>query len=327
MSLQKQDTILITGAEGFVGSHLVEYLLQSGYSAVHGTCYRNAGFLSTVLPETAIHAVDLTDLSAVEALLQHVQPSAIVHLASLAFVGKSFDQAQRVMNTNSDIQYVLLEATRRTVPQARVLSIGSAAEYGMVVAPYDASSISEDVPHNPTNPYAVSKIAQEYLAVYFHLTFGLDIVRVRPFNQIGTRQTTEFAVPAFVEQIVQFERGELEQMSVGNTTAVRDFTDVRDAARAYEVLLHSGVSGEVYNLGSGTGVSMQQIIDELIEISGTAAPVVIDPERLRPIDVPSFIANADKLKQLGWQPEVSRKDTLRAILEYERTKREKQGDT
>lgn len=310
--------VLVTGAAGFIGSHLVEYLQAEGYDDIWATANSRSPWLEKQLGEDRVVLLDLTDSAAVFPMIERVQPEWIIHLAGLAFVGGSFERATEVMNNNTTLQYVMLEAVRRFTPQARVLSIGSAAEYGLLPEKYNSSRIAEDFPLYPNNPYAVSKMTQDYLSLSYHLAYGLDVVRVRPFNQIGPRQSTDFAVPAFARQIVQAERGELAAVQVGNLGAVRDFTDVRDAARVYEVLMRVGVAGEVYNLGSGKGVSMQAILDQLVSLAKIPITVEKDPARLRPVDVPVFVADNQKITALGWKPRIPLEQTLADVLDYER---------
>ncbi len=310
--------VLITGASGFVGSHLVEYLLKQGYADLWATANTPSPWLNEQVGEDHVAVIDLTESQAVFDLVANTKPDWIIHLAGLAFVGESFDRATEVMNNNTALQYIMLEAMRRFVPKARMLAIGSAAEYGSLPAEFDSSRITEDFPLYPNNPYAVSKLTQDFLSLSYHLAYGLDVVRVRPFNQIGPRQTGQFAVPAFAQQIVRVERGEQEQVMVGNLTAVRDFTDVRDAVQVYELLLQKGRSGEVYNLGSGQGVALQTILDILISMAQKPVEVAVDPARLRPVDVPVFVAGNQKIKDLGWRPQIELRQTLADVLAYER---------
>lgn len=310
--------ILVTGAAGFVGLHLVEHLLGSGEYEVHGVALNQDAQLSAQLGERA-HYLDLSEESAVTQLLTTVQPDAIVHLAGIAEVGSSFENAWPVLEVNLRLQYVMLEAMRRVSPSARLLSISSATVYGEAV-----KQAGERVPEStslwPNSPYALSKLNQENLGLVYQRSYGLDVVTVRPFNQIGPRQLTSFVIPAFAEQVVKVERGEQTTVQVGNLEAVRDFTDVRDAARAYEILIEKGVSGEIYNLGSGRGTKIQEVLDALIGLAAVSVPVEVDAARLRPVDVPRFVADNQKLRALGWEPSISLEHSLRDIMEYERTK-------
>lgn len=310
--------VLVTGAAGFIGSYLIEYFLSAGYDDIWATTYDDSPWLLEKLGPEKVVKVNLTNSESVFPMIERVQPDWVIHLAALAFVGGSFSRATEVMNNNTTLQYVMLEAIRRFSPKSRVLSIGSAAEYGLLPEKFDSGKITEDFPLYPNNPYAVSKMTQDYLSLSYHLAYGLDIVRLRPFNQIGPRQTSDFVVPAFAQQIVKVERGEQPAVKVGNLAAIRDFTDVRDAVRVYELLLRVGEAGEVYNLGSGKGVSAQEILDSLIELATADIPVEVDPERLRPVDVPVFVADNQKITALGWKPHIPLAQTLADVLEYER---------
>jgi len=310
--------VLVTGAGGFVGSHLVEYLLSQGYTQVYGTAVSESPWLVHTLGEHT-RILDLTSQDAVTALVQELQPEWIIHLAGIATVGGSFENAWPLLETNLKLQYVMLEAVRHFSPQTRFLSISSAAVYGDAVLSA-GERVSESTATLPNNPYAVSKFTQESLGQTYFRSYGLDVVTVRPFNQIGPRQTDAFAVPAFAQQIVQVERGEKVSIQVGNLGAIRDFTDVRDAAVAYERLLQDGQSGEVYNLGSGKGKTMEEVLQALIRLSTAPVQVETDLSRLRPVDVPRFVADNQKLRSLGWEPKISLEHTLRDIMEYERSK-------
>lgn len=305
--------LLITGGTGFAGSHLVEALLERGYTNLHVTHF---GSHQPELPSTVqIHQLNLSDRDATFALFSAVKPAVIYHLASFAAVSSSFDQAEAVLQNNIGLQLTVLEATRQFAPTARLLVVGSAEEYGMVKLA-DNETVDELFPLNPANPYAVSKTAQDLLAQSYFLSYGLDIVRARPFNHIGERQTPAFAVPAFAKQIVAIERGEQEALQVGNVSAVRDFTDVKDMVRAYIALAERGSAGEVYNLGSGQGHTMQAVLDQLCSLSTTAIKVVTDPSRIRPLDLPRLVANNAKARSLGWSPTIPLHQTLERILKY-----------
>lgn len=308
--------VLVTGASGFVGSHLVEHLLELGHD-VFGTTFSNSDWLSEVLGNDHVKVVDLTNTDDVSRLVEELKPDWIFHLAALASVGDSFGKALEVMENNTKVQFVMLEAVRQHSPSTRILCVGSATEYGPLPG-QSGEGIDEDAPLYPNSPYAVSKMTQDYLSLSYYLAYKVDVIRVRPFNQIGPRQTGQFAVPAFAEQIVKIERGEQDKLMVGNLNATRDFTDVRDAVRAYVLLMEKGESGEVYNIGSGVGVSLQHVVDVLRGMAKTDIMVERDEARIRPVDVPVFTADITRLRRLGWQPEVPLQQSLLDILEYER---------
>lgn len=313
--MQKDKTILITGGTGFVGSHLLEYLQEIGCENIHLTTYNEpSAFFTERLSQNHLHTIDLTDLPATQKLLEVVAPDYIFHLASLSAVGSSFENAEHVLSNNIQLQHTVLQAVRTTCPEARVLSVGSADTYG-VSLPGEVP-IAEDHVLRPVSPYAVSKASQDLLAGYFAFSHKLNIVRVRPFNHIGERQVAQFAVPAFSKQIVAVERGEQSEIFVGNLSAVRDFTDVRDMVKAYSVLMEAGAAGEAYNVGSGSGVTMQSVLDMLCDLSSADISVVQDAERMRPLDIPEMIADNTKIRSLGWQPEISLKKSLERIITY-----------
>lgn len=310
--------VLVTGADGFVGSYLVKHLLNNGYQAVHGTYFSSGDQLQRLLPVQQTHQVNLENQPEVEELLASVNPDWIIHLAARAAVGSSFEQAEKVLLSNTKLQLAMLEAMRSQAPTARLLAIGSAQAYGILPTNYQNRPLDEKTPFYPSNPYAVSKLTQEMLSRSYQLSYDLDIVMARPFNQIGPGQTADFVVPAFAQQIVEIENGQRSSLQVGNLDAVRDFTDVRDAVVAYETLMSKAPKGEVYNLGSGHGVSIQAVLDILIQLSSADVKVEVDAKRLRPSDVPFFVADNSKLRNLGWEPKIELSQTLQEVMEYER---------
>ncbi len=312
--------ILITGGTGFAGSHLIEHLSRTQTEVeLHSTSYHTVGsYVTTHFPQVIQHSLDLADREAVFQLLATLQPDEIYHLASLAVVGTSFDQVQEVLTNNVTLHLNLLEAIKRHAPRARLLSIGSAEGYGATKLP-PLTPLSEEVVPRPTNPYAISKLTQEMLSLFYERSYGMNVVCVRPFNHIGERQTPNFVVSAFASQIAQIEQGKQDVLQVGNLSSIRDFTDVRDMVAGYSLLMSKGVSGEIYNLGIGKGYKIQDILDTLLSLSTTSIRVVNDPERSRPSDTPWLIADVTKALNLGWQPQIPLPETLSRVLEYWRT--------
>ena len=316
--ISAQSRVLITGADGFVGWHALTHLHSQGWRDIHVTTYSSSDRLVQACGVDKVHQVDLTDKNAVQELLQAVQPEAIIHFAAWSSVGGSFENASKIMHLNTELQLGMLEGIKNAVPTARLLCIGSAHAYGHVPAELDAWHVTEDYPFFPDNPYSVSKLSQEMLSRAYATAFELDIIFVRPFNQIGPGQRGEFAVASFADQIAHIERGEQDYLSVGNLDAVRDFTDVRDAAVAYRLLLEKGQSQATYNLGSGRGVRMQDVLDSLLQLADQEIRVEVDAQRLRPSDLPVFVADPRRLRALGWTPSYSLEQTLRDILKEAR---------
>lgn len=315
MSDQK---IVVTGGSGFAGSHLIEELLSLGYTNIYSTTFSQVDEKTALLPLDRYLQVDLSDTEATLNFFEKLKPTWVFHLASFAYVGKSFEKARELFSNNINLQLNVLDAVRTHCPQARVLTIGSAEEYGMVDRSIE--KIDESVPLCPVNPYAVSKVTQDLLANSYFLSYKLNIVRARPFNHIGTRQTGDFAVPAFAKQIVAIEKGEQQSLRVGSLEAFRDFTSVQDMARAYILLMEKGIVGEVYNIGSGVGIQMKTVVEKLISFAKVPITVEVDPSRIRPLDAPGLIADNGKIGSLGWSPSVSIDSELQNVLEEWRKK-------
>lgn len=316
---QSGATVLITGGTGFAGSHLIEYLVGQDpnlAAQIHTTNFANIpDYLATLLPAENFHQVDLTDVTATNQLIDSLKPTQLYNLAAFSSPSNSFEKSRDAVLNNMGLQLNVLEAVQQFSPATRVLIIGSADGYGISEEESEIP-ITENHPFRPINPYAVSKIAQELLAYAYAKSWNLDIIRVRPFNHIGERQTVDFAIPSFTKQIVAIERGEQSVLKVGDLQAIRDFTDVKDMVKAYSLLMNKGISGEVYNVGSGVGRSMQEIVDKLASLSTATVNIEQDESRIRALDIPVIIANNEKVKQLGWQPEISIEQSLQRIIEY-----------
>ncbi len=318
--MNNKRVVLVTGGTGFAGSHLIEELKADPELEIHTTNFGDLpNYMQGMLPEERFHQVDLTDYAATSELMKALSPTEVYNLAAFASAGDSFEKAAQVMQNNLNLQLNVLQAIKVHCPQARTLSIGSADAYGESLTEEEIP-IDESHPFRPVNPYAVSKVAQEMLAAAYVRSYDLQIIHARPFNHLGPRQTTAFAIPAFAEQIVKVERGEQSSIKVGNLSAVRDFSDVRDVVKAYMLLMEKGVVGESYNIGSGEGVSVQTVLDQLIKLADHEIKVEHDPSKDRPIDIPVVIANNRKIKQLGWQPKFSLSETLAQVIMYWREK-------
>lgn len=260
------------------------------------------------------HEVDVTDATAVSDLFAQSGPDAVYHLAAMTHVGHSWSDPRKVFEVNSIGTLNVLEAARSCSRAPRVLVTSSAEVYGSVSV--KDLPISETAPLAPVSPYGASKVAAEFLAVQAHLGHGLEAVRVRPFNHVGPGQAPSFVVAALASHIVEARRSGSKEVPVGNLSARRDLTDVRDVVRAYRLLIERGLVGEVYNVCSGRDVSIEEIARMLLDLAGVDVELVVDPELVRPVDVPVLRGDPSKLRAAtGWQPEIELSKTLRDILD------------
>jgi GDP-4-dehydro-6-deoxy-D-mannose reductase len=262
---------------------------------------------------------DLRDPEAARRVIAETAPDRIFHLAGQAFVGDSWAHPWETLETNMRSQVNLLEAVVAERIQPRILIVGSSEEYGR--AGDGGERVSEDQPLRPDSPYSVSKVAQDMLGLQYFLSYGLPVIRVRPFNHIGPRQSRKFVAAAFASQIAAIEAGQQPPvMKVGNLGARRDFTDVRDTVRAYGLLMDHGQPGEVYNVGSGVSRRVRELLDILLGLARAAITVEVDTGRLRPSDLPELVCNCARLSAAtGWQPRWPIEQTLRDLLDYERS--------
>jgi GDP-4-dehydro-6-deoxy-D-mannose reductase len=326
---------LITGVGGFAGGYLAEYLAQHTDWELFGVV-RAPG-----APDAPIHrppldpvwaaavrlrvlAADLTDYEQVRRMLAEARPDLIFHLVAQAIVRRALDDPEATLVNNLVSELNLLRSLRDLGLATRVMLTGSSEEYGHVHP--DDLPVDEDTPFRPENPYAVSKIATDMLGLQYYIAYQMPIIRVRPFNHIGPRQSEHFVTAAFARQVARIEAGLQEPvMRVGNLTSERDFTDVRDMVRAYHLALTQGVPGAVYNIGSGQSVPIRLILDMLIGLSNVAVRIEPDPLRMRPSDVPVIVCDPRRFQQqTGWRPEIALGRSLMDIFNYwrERTQAE-----
>lgn len=313
--------ILITGISGFAGAHLAARLSRDGHE-LRGTVRAKssvARLLAKLEPNSslrpdAIATVDIADAGAVAALIARVQPEAIVHLAGTATVGRSEADPASVFRINALGTLHVLAAVRAHCARARVLTVGSGSAYGLL----DPATIpvSEECPLRPVSPYGTSKAAADLLAYQWAQSYGLDVVRVRPFNHIGPGQASGFICPDVAQQLMAIARGGPPVVRVGNVDVVRDFTDVRDVVAAYASILERGKAGDVYNVCSGVGRTVREVVELMIAASGTGAELHLAPERLRPTDVPVAIGSPSKIHQTtGWAPRIPLEQSIGDVLD------------
>jgi GDP-4-dehydro-6-deoxy-D-mannose reductase len=298
---------LVTGASGFVGGHLLAALGAAGAGVTAAGGPKD----SDVLP------VDLLDVDSLQAAFDIAQPDVVFHLAAQAFVPRSIENPRETYEINVIGTANVLQALRafrdRTAISPRLLYVSSADVYG--VQPESAMPLNERTAVNPRNPYAASKAAAEAIVLGEVRSYGVDAVIARAFNHIGPGQSERFAVPSFAAQIAAVKRGASPLMHVGNLDARRDFLDVRDVAQAYVSLARGGTAGEIYNVCSGTAVSLRDVLGELIRIAHVAVEVRADPARMRPADTPLMYGSAQKLQAAtAWSPRRTLRATLQDVL-------------
>ncbi|WP_079913846.1 GDP-mannose 4,6-dehydratase [Paenibacillus sp. 32352] len=303
--------ILITGANGFVGTYMVKLLRGLEYEVL-------TTVTSNPKEDNQFH-LDLASKESVYELIQKTKPTHLIHLAGQSSVKKSWAQKTETFNINLIGTMHLLEAILKYSPDCRVLSVGSSEEYGNIK---EMNGINENSITNPMSPYGISKLSSGLLCLQYAKAYSLNVVHTRTFNHIGPGQSQDFVTQDFAQQIVEIESGIKEPtIFVGNLEAVRDFTDVRDIVKAYEMLLFCQASGEIFNVCSGTGVKISQILDTLISLSEVDIDVVQDIEKLRPSDVPVQIGDNSKISALtGWEPEKNIEESLYDILQDRRYK-------
>jgi len=315
--------VLLTGITGFAGSHLAEYILNHHPEVeVFGLIRWRSRRENIVHLENKITLVegDLKDIVSLKKILAVVKPDWIFHLAAQSFVPTSWKCPAETFSINAIGQINLFEAILDLGLSPKIQIAGSSEEYGLVFE--DEIPIKETNPLRPLSPYAVSKVAQDLLAFQYWKSYGLRTVRTRGFNHTGPRRGEVFICSNFARQIAEIEKKKREPVIlVGNLEAKRDFTDVRDIVRAYWLSLERGEEGEVYNIGTGRAYAMQDILDMLISLSQVKVEVKVDPERLRPSDVPILLADSSKFRQLtGWEPRIPLRQSLEDLLNYWRSR-------
>ena len=311
--------VLVTGASGFAGSHLLEHLaspdVASAFRRKELVAWSRSAPPAAFAGLATWHQIDLLDRDRVRDAIGELKPSAVYHCAGAAQVVSSWTETAATLSSNVLTTHFLLDALRRAAAPCRILLLGSATIYRPADTP-----LSEDAPVAPASPYAVSKFAQEQLGLRALKEDGVDVVLTRPFNHTGPRQKVGFFAPDMARQIVAIERGANPVIHVGNLDAQRELTDVRDIVRGYALLMERGTPGTVYNVASGVGRSMRAVLDGLVQRARVPMTVVPDPARLRPHDIPSLVGNPARLREAtGWAPAIPFDRTLDDLLDYWRT--------
>lgn len=303
---------LIIGAAGFVGAYLADHLHTCKWS-VSVTKLPHEQLL---IPEAEVLELDILNPAQLQSTLEAVRPDVVFHLAAQSSVALSWKNPTLTVDVNIKGTVNLLETARTLSYKPRLLLVGSGEEYGRIKA--EETPVGEETLLRPGNIYAATKACQNMLGAIYAEAYGLDIMMVRAFNHIGPGQAPLFVVADFCKQVAEIEAGRREPcINVGNLKAKRDFTDVRDIVRAYELLTRQGRAGELYNVGSGNAISIEDVLNRILALSRVPIAVKVDKNRLRPVDVPIIEANIGKLQAVtGWQRQYTLQETLEDTLNY-----------
>lgn len=317
----KAKKFLITGFSGFVGRHFLHYLYenaQMGPFEILGIDIREPSFDCSQYADkltVRFSKVNLLDQAELKTILQEFQPDYILHLASFSSVAYSWQHPEDCFVNNTNIFLNLTSTLKELDMKSRVLSIGSSEEYGNVTA--SNLPLREDMHLTPVSPYAVARVSQEMLSRVFVDSYHLNIILTRSFNHIGPWQDERFVVPSFIYRILNIkdEGAKSGTIETGDTSIVRDFVDVRDVVRAYYLLLTEGTPGEIYNICSGRGIALSEIINMIADITGIQVETQINPEFVRPNDNRIVIGSHEKItRELGWKPNIPLSQTLADMI-------------
>lgn len=303
---------LVIGAAGFVGGYLINEMYHEGWD-VCATKLPHDNLTST---HAKVYDLNIMDKDAIVALLFEVRPDYIFHLAAQSSVGLAWKNPGLTVDVNIKGSINVMDSIRELYYKPRVLLIGSGEEYGHIRP--GETPITEDNLLRPGNIYAATKACQNMIANIYSKAYDMELMMVRAFNHIGPGQAPMFVVSDFCKQVAEIEKGLREPvMMVGNLAAKRDFTDVRDVVKAYVKLVQAGVPGETYNVGSGNAQEIRQILDLIVSMSEVEIAVEIDPNKIRPVDVPIIEADITKIHQLTeWAPKIPLKQTIQETLDY-----------
>lgn len=313
---------LITGAGGFVGGHLIAELERETQWEIVGLELR----LAPTPGRTRMLVCDLQDRGLVERTIARYRPDYVIHLAAQSYVPQALASPADTIVNNTVGQIYLTEACRAAGINPVFLVIGSAEIYGFVEP--DEMPLDEGQPFRPGNPYAVSKITQDMLGYQYFKTYGMKMIRLRPFNHFGPGQSDRFVLSSFARQIAQAERGTIEPtVLTGDLSSQRDFCDVRDVVRGYRLALERAQPGEAYNIGSGVARPVGSLLDMLIDMADVPIQIRHDPARMRPSDIPVLVGDAAKFRAAtGWEAVIPIEESLRDTLDYWRSELRRQED-
>jgi GDP-4-dehydro-6-deoxy-D-mannose reductase len=304
--------VLITGITGFAGGHLAELASKKKGVQVYGL--RRPGSAKKAPGKARLVACDLRDAQSLARAMRTVRPDRIFHLAAVASVAQSWKDPKGTFENNVHGTELLMQAVLKHAPRARVHIAGSAEVYGDT----HGRPARESSPLKPLNPYAKSKVAQEETALRYFKENGISVVCTRAFNHLGPRQSAGFVSSDFARQVALAEAGKKEPLiQVGNLSAVRDFTDVRDVVRAYWLCLEKGEAGELYNVASGQRRRVSDLLDSYLKLSTVKIKVVRDRSLFRKVETPVLLGDPSKLRaDAGWKAAIPFERTVRDVLGY-----------
>lgn len=305
---------LIVGAAGFVGSYLIQHLTTTYDWEIHATKLPNENLS---VSDIHVHDLNILNIDEIRELFTKLKPDYIFHLAAQSSVALSWNNPQITVDINIKGTLNILDTIRALDDYSpRILLIGSGEEYGYILP--DETPVNEQVTPRPGNIYAATKACQNMLGNIYYRAYGMQLIMVRAFNHIGPNQTSVFVASDFCKQVAKIEAGKKKPiLHVGNLSAKRDFTDVRDVVRAYGLLIQHGKAGETYNIGSGHAIAIQELLDTILSLSHANITVEIDVARLRPSDIPIIKADIHKVHTAtGWTPEIRLEQTLLETLNY-----------
>lgn len=307
---------LITGFSGFVSKHFLEYLSSKGETCeIIGICRSHAEVVNYPNLEIKTYQIDLKDSQLIHEIISSVRPDYILHFAAESSVAYSWKYPLQSFQNNTNIFLNIVESVRASKIKCRILSVGSSEEYGIVDS--KTLPLNESQELNPISPYAVARVSQEMLSKIYTKGYGLDIIITRSFNHIGVGQKANFVVSSFAKQVVESIAGVKKEIEVGDLEIIRDFLDVRDVVKAYAQLLKYGGSGEIYNVCSGIGYSLAEILRKIIKISGSQVTYTVNQDLIRPSDNPIIVGSNLKLhKDCHWAPKISIDQSIADIINY-----------
>lgn len=313
------EKILITGINGFAGSHLTEYILKNKLGEVHGTVRsKNSNLyrLKESRNEIELIYADITKKEEIKQVIKKIKPDKIFHLAANSFVPESFENPKKTFQTNLIGTMNLFEATKKYSEHSTIVSISSSEAYGLVLD--NEFPIKETNAFRPLSPYGTSKASMDLLGYQYFKSHNLKIIRLRPFNHTGPKRSPKTVDSDWCKQIIAIEKGKQKpEILIGNIENIRDFLDVRDIVKAYWIASEKGKPGEAYNICSGKGLKLTKMLEILLKQSSKKIKTKIDIKRIRKSPITKLIGDPTKfMKETKWKPEISIEQMLKDVFEY-----------